>query len=143
LSTVIARPVSTIARGRVNLTLTLSQHQPTHEHERDRVLKDGEPEWLLVRSTRRGAQWSGPRSCLRIWSRRSEDGGRAAVEAVKLFLVTVEEALPQVEGARRVEKKITESALKMAEQLIHTQSEFLQKVVDSAGKSLSRSEEEK
>jgi flagellar biosynthesis/type III secretory pathway protein FliH len=72
-----------------------------------------------------------------------EDGGRAAVEAVKLFLVTVEEALPQVEGARRVEKKITESALKMAEQLIHTQSEFLQKVVDSAGKSLSRSEEEK
>ena len=72
-----------------------------------------------------------------------EDGGRAAVEAVKLFLVTVEEALPQVEGARRVEKKITESALKMAEQLIHTQSEFLQKVVDSAGKSLSSSEEEK
>ena len=72
-----------------------------------------------------------------------EDGGRAAVEAVKLFLVTVEEALPQVEGARRVEKKITESALKMAEQLIHTQSEFLQKVVDSAGRSLSRSEEEK
>jgi flagellar biosynthesis/type III secretory pathway protein FliH len=72
-----------------------------------------------------------------------EDGGRAAVEAVKLFLVTVEEALPQVEGARRVEKKITESALKMAEQLIHTQSEFLQKVVDSAGKSLSRSEEER
>ena len=72
-----------------------------------------------------------------------EDGGRAAVEAVKLFLVTVEEALPQVEGARRVEKKITESALKMAEQLIHTQSEFLQKVVDSAGKSLSRSAEEK
>ena len=36
---------------------------------------------------------------------------------MKLFLVTVEEALPQVEGARRVEKKITESALKMAERL--------------------------
>lgn len=72
-----------------------------------------------------------------------EDGGRAAVEAVKLFLVTVEEALPQVEGARTVEKKITESALKMAEQLIHTQSAFLQKVVASAGKSLSSSEGEK
>ena len=71
-----------------------------------------------------------------------EDGGRAAVEAVKLFLVSVEEALPQVEGARKVEKKITESALKMAEQLIHTQSEFLQKVVASAGKSLSSSEDE-
>jgi hypothetical protein len=72
-----------------------------------------------------------------------EDGGRAAVEAVKLFLVTVEEALPQVEGARTAEKKITESALRMAEQLIHTQSAFLQKVVASAGTSLSSSEDEK
>ena len=72
-----------------------------------------------------------------------EDGGRAAVEAVKLFLVTVEEALPQVEGARKVEKRITESALKLAEQLIHTQSEFLQKVIASAGRSLSSQEDEK
>jgi len=72
-----------------------------------------------------------------------EDGGRAAVEAVKLFLVTVEEALPQVEDARKVEKRITESALKMAEQLIHTQSEFLQKVIASAGRSLSSQEDEK
>ena len=72
-----------------------------------------------------------------------EDGDRAAVEAVKLFLVTVEEALPRVEGARTTEKKITESALKMAQQLIHTQSAFLQRVIDSAGKSLSSSEHEK
>ena len=61
---------------------------------------------------------------------------------MKLFLVTVEEALPQVEDARKVEKRITESALKMAEQLIHTQSEFLQKVVANAGKSLSSQEDE-
>jgi hypothetical protein len=72
-----------------------------------------------------------------------EDGGRAAVEAVRLFLVTVEEALPQVEGARKQEKKITESALKMVHDLIHTQAEFLRKAVDSASKSLSRSENEK
>lgn len=65
-----------------------------------------------------------------------------AVEALKLFLVTVEEALPQVEDARKVEKRITESALKMAEQLIHTQSEFLQKVVANAGKSPSSQEDE-
>ena len=51
--------------------------------------------------------------------------------------------MPQGAGARTAEKKITESALKMAQQLIHAQSEFLRKVVDSAGKSLSRSEEEK
>jgi hypothetical protein len=31
----------------------------------------------------------------------------------------------------------------MAQQLVHMQSEFLQKVIDSAGESLSRSEGEK
>ena len=72
-----------------------------------------------------------------------EDDFRDASEAVSRFLVTVEEALPQVEGARTAEKRITESALKMAQQLVHMQSEFLQKVIDSAGKSLSRSEAEK
>jgi hypothetical protein len=72
-----------------------------------------------------------------------EDTGQAAIEAVRGFLVTVEEALPQVGGARKAEKQITESALKLAQQLVHTQSEFLQKVIDSAGKSLSRSEVEK
>jgi hypothetical protein len=72
-----------------------------------------------------------------------EDDFRGASEAVSRFLVSVQEALPQVEGARTAEKKITESALKMAEQLVHMQSEFLQKVIDSAGKSLSRSESEK
>ena len=72
-----------------------------------------------------------------------DDDARTAIKAVEQFLVTVEEALPQGEGMRTAEKKITESALKMAQQLIHAQSEFLQKVVDSAGKSLSRSEEEK
>ena len=42
-----------------------------------------------------------------------------------------------------VAQKITDSALKMAQKLIHTQAEFLRKAVDSAGKSLSRSEGEK
>jgi vacuolar-type H+-ATPase subunit E/Vma4 len=72
-----------------------------------------------------------------------EDDFRGASEAVSRFLVTVEEALPQVEGARTAEKRITESALKMAQQLVHAQSQFLQKVIDSAGESLSRSEAEK
>ena len=72
-----------------------------------------------------------------------EDEFRGASEAVSRFLVTVQEALPQVEGARTAEKRITESALKMAQQLVHAQSQFLQKVIDSAGESLSRSEGEK
>ena len=72
-----------------------------------------------------------------------EDDFRGASEAVSRFLVTVQEALPQVEGARTAEKRITESALKMAQQLVHAQSQFLQKVIDSAGESLSRSEGER
>ena len=71
-----------------------------------------------------------------------DDDARTAIKAVEQFLVKVEEALPQGERMRTAEKQITESALKMAQQLIHAQSEFLQKVIDSAGKSLSRSEEE-
>jgi hypothetical protein len=72
-----------------------------------------------------------------------EDDFRGASDAVSRFLVTVEEALPQVEGARAAEKRITESALEMTQQLVHAQSQFLQKVIDSAGESLSRSEGEK
>ena len=69
---------------------------------------------------------------------------RAAIEAVGRFVVTVEEAVPQeVACTSEVAKKITESALEMAHQLIHTQAEFLRKTVDSAGKSLSGSEDEK
>jgi DNA-binding transcriptional regulator GbsR (MarR family) len=54
--------------------------------------------------------------------RALEDSGRAAIEAVRGFLTTVEKALPQVEGARKMEKQITDSALEMAEQLVHTQA---------------------
>jgi len=72
-----------------------------------------------------------------------EDSGRAAIKAVRGFLTSVEEALPQVEGARKVEKQITDSALEMAEQLVQTQSEFLRKVVNSAGKSRTSTEDEK
>ncbi|MGB0096102.1 MAG: hypothetical protein WBP81_26650 [Solirubrobacteraceae bacterium] len=73
-----------------------------------------------------------------------EDGGRAAIDAVGRFVITLEEALPEeVKGTSEVEKKITESALEMAQQLVHTQADFLRKAVDSAGKSRSGSEGEK
>ncbi len=71
-----------------------------------------------------------------------EDNGRAVVEALGRFLVGVEEALPQVERSRTAEKKLTGSAVELLQQLVHAQSEFLQKVLDSAGKSLSSSEDE-
>jgi hypothetical protein len=67
-----------------------------------------------------------------------EAGQRAAIEAAGRFLVTVEEALPQeVEGTAEVAKKITESGLEMADRLVHTQYDFLRKVIDSIAKSLS------
>ena len=74
--------------------------------------------------------------------RALEDSGRAAIDAVKGFLSTVQEALPQVEGARKVEKQITDSALEMADQLVHTQSEFLRRVVTSASKSRRSTQDE-
>jgi hypothetical protein len=71
-----------------------------------------------------------------------EDGARSAIDAVRKFLGTVDEALPpHGEGPSRREE-ITDSALEMAQRLVHTQSEFLRKVVDSAGKSLSRSDDD-
>jgi hypothetical protein len=72
-----------------------------------------------------------------------EDGARSASEAVRKFLETVDGALPlRGEGPSKREE-ITDSALEMAQRLVHTQSEFLRKVVDSAGKSLSRSDDAK
>jgi signal transduction histidine kinase len=72
-----------------------------------------------------------------------EDGAQSAIEAVRRFLATLEEALPpRGEGPSRREE-ITDSALEMAQRLVHTQSEFLRKVVDSADKWLSRSADAK
>ncbi len=71
-----------------------------------------------------------------------DDGARSAIEAVRKFVETVDEALPpHGEGPSRREE-ITDSALEMAQRLVHTQYDFLRKVVDSAGKSLARSDDD-
>jgi hypothetical protein len=75
--------------------------------------------------------------------RELEDGAERALDAVRKFLGTVDDALPpQAEGPSRREE-ITDSALEMAQRLVHTQADFLRKVVDSAGKSLSGSDDRK
>jgi hypothetical protein len=72
-----------------------------------------------------------------------DDGARSALDAVRRFVATVDKALPpRGEGPSRREE-ITDSALDMAQRLVHTQSEFLRKVVDSAGKTLTKSGEGK
>jgi hypothetical protein len=71
-----------------------------------------------------------------------DEGARSAIEAVRKFVETVDEELPpRGEGPSRREE-ITDSALEMAQRLVHTQYEFLRKVVDSAGKTLSRSDDD-
>ncbi len=68
-----------------------------------------------------------------------DDGARAALDAVRKFADTVDRVMPQRgEGPSRREE-ITDSALEMAQRLVHTQYEFLSKVVDSAGRSLNNS----
>jgi histone H3/H4 len=72
-----------------------------------------------------------------------DDGAQTAIDAVRKFVDTVDKALPpRGEGPSRREE-ITDSALEMAQRLVHTQYEFLHKVVDSAGKTLSRSDNAK
>jgi hypothetical protein len=65
-----------------------------------------------------------------------EDAQRAAIEAVHKFVDTVDRALPpRGEGPSR-RQEVVDSALEMADRLVHTQYDFLREVVDSAGKSL-------
>jgi uncharacterized protein with PhoU and TrkA domain len=66
---------------------------------------------------------------------------QTAIEAVRKFVDAVDQALPSHGEAPSKREEITDSALEMAERLVHTQSDFLRKVVDSAGKSLARSDD--
>jgi hypothetical protein len=71
-----------------------------------------------------------------------EKGQRAAIEAVRKFLDTVDDtvpALPHGEGPSK-RQEIVDSALEMADRLVHTQYDFIHKVIDSAGKSLTKSD---
>jgi hypothetical protein len=68
-----------------------------------------------------------------------ESGQRAAIEAVRKFVDTVDQALPAggAEPSRR--QDVVDAAMEMADRLVHTQYDFLRKVVHSAGESLTRS----
>lgn len=64
-----------------------------------------------------------------------EKGQRAAIEAVRKFVDTVDHtlpALPHGEGPSK-RQEIVDSALEMADRLVHTQCDFIHKVIDSAG----------
>jgi hypothetical protein len=68
-----------------------------------------------------------------------ESGQRAAIDAVRKFVDTVDEALPpHGEGASR-RQAVIDAAMEMSDRLVHTQYDFLRKVVHSAGESLGKS----
>ena len=72
-----------------------------------------------------------------------ETGQRAALEAVRKFMDSVDRALPpHGEGPSR-RQEIINSALAMSEGLVKTQYDFLRNTVHSAGQALGASGKEK
>lgn len=65
-----------------------------------------------------------------------EAGQRAAIQAVKQFVDKVDRALPPHDEVPSGRQDVIDAAMEMADKLVHTQYEFLRKVVRSAGKSL-------
>lgn len=66
-----------------------------------------------------------------------ESGQKAAIEAVRKFVDTVDEKLPAAEHPSK-RQDVIDAAMEMSERLVHTQYEFLRKVVHSAGKTLTK-----
>jgi len=68
-----------------------------------------------------------------------EDGQKAAMDAVKQFVDTLDKSLPAlVESGEGPSKRhqVIDSALKMVDKLVATQVEFLRTVVHAAGDTL-------
>jgi len=67
-----------------------------------------------------------------------ESGQRAAIDAVRKFVDTVDEQLPALGERPSKRQEVIDAAMEMADRLVHTQYEFLRNVVQSAGKALSK-----
>jgi len=67
-----------------------------------------------------------------------ESAQRAAIEAVRRFMDTVDKTLPRGETPTK-RQDVVDSAMEMADRLVHTQYEFLRRIVADAGKALNRS----
>jgi hypothetical protein len=72
-----------------------------------------------------------------------ESGQRAAIDAVRKFVDTVDEKLPALGERPSKRQEIVDAAMEMADRLVHTQYDFLRNVVQSAGKALSRPDDGK
>ncbi|HEU4600101.1 MAG TPA: hypothetical protein VFS26_10150 [Solirubrobacterales bacterium] len=61
-----------------------------------------------------------------------KEGQESAIEAVRKFMSSVDEALPPHGEGRSQRQQVIDSALEMSEQLVHSQYAFLSSVVHSA-----------
>jgi predicted translin family RNA/ssDNA-binding protein len=67
-----------------------------------------------------------------------ESGQRAAIEAVHKFVDRVDQKLPSLGDEHpSVRQDLIDAALDLSDSLVHTQYDFLRKVVRSASKSVS------
>jgi hypothetical protein len=67
-----------------------------------------------------------------------ESGQRAAIDAVRKFVDTVDQKLPAAGERPSRRQDVVDSAMEMADRLVHTQYDFIRSVVQSAGKALNK-----
>ncbi|HME47502.1 hypothetical protein [Mycobacterium sp.] len=67
-----------------------------------------------------------------------ESGQRAAIDAVRKFVGTVDEAIPARGDRPSGNKTIVDAALEMADKLVETQHEFVRSVINSASETLKK-----
>ena len=65
-----------------------------------------------------------------------EAGQRAAIEALRKFVDTVDEVLPALGDRPSRRETVIDAALEMADRLVKTQYDFLRSAVHSAGRTL-------
>ena len=68
-----------------------------------------------------------------------ESAQRAAIEAVHRFIDTVDKTLPPRSEMAPKRQDVIDSAMEMADRLVHIQYDFLRRIVADAGKALGRS----
>lgn len=69
-----------------------------------------------------------------------EKGQRAAIESVREFVDTVDQALPAHGEGPSSRQEMVDAAMEITDRLVHTPYDFIRKVIDTAGNSLSRSD---
>ena len=72
-----------------------------------------------------------------------EAGQRVAIEAVRRFVATVDEALPALGDRPSRRETVIDAALELSDKLVTAQYDFLRSVVHDAGRVLSRSGSDK